>query len=241
MIRSLQRKKERDRLSLFVAEGPKTISELLPHFRCRTLFITPSCSIDAKEYTGVEVVEVSRDELDRLSLLQTPQDALALFEKRRSEGVSFDDMVLALDGVQDPGNVGTIIRIADWYGIRHVVCGQDTADCYNPKTVQATMGSLARVNVVSVDSLAQWLKALPHDLPVYGTLLDGNDIYSQDLHCRSVIVMGSEGHGISNEVRKLLTAKLKINPYPAGATTAESLNVAIATAITVSEFRRQVQ
>ena len=235
LVRSLQRKKERDRLSLFVAEGSKTIAELLPHFGCQALFRTSGCV----ELTADNVVEVSRDELERLSLLQTPHDSLAILFKRPQQTVSFDDLVLALDGVQDPGNVGTIIRIADWYGIRHIVCGPDTADCYNPKTVQATMGSLARVNVASVADLAAWLETLPDGLPVYGTLLDGSDIYSQELQGHGIIVMGSEGRGISPAVRQLIASKLKINPYPTTAKTAESLNVAIATAITIAEFRRR--
>ena len=235
LVRSLQRKKERDGLGLFVAEGSKTITELLPYFHCKALWCTAGANLATAD---VERQIISQAELERLSLLQTPQDAVAVFEKRTAEPVSFDDIIIALDGVQDPGNVGTIIRLADWYGIRHIVCSADTADCYNPKTVQATMGSLARVNIVYTSDLALWLGSIK-DIPKYGTLLDGDDIYSVPLATPAIVVMGSEGHGISDSVRKHLTARLRINPYPANARTAESLNVAIATAITIAEFRRR--
>ncbi len=232
LIRSLQRKKERDRLGLFVAEGSKTISELLPHFRCHSLFSTNLTLLPDAQY-------INDKELQRLSLLQTPQDAIAIFHKRDATEITFDDIIIILDGVQDPGNVGTIIRLADWYGIRHIVCGNDCADCYNPKTVQATMGSLARVNIKYVSQLDLWLNNIPRTIPIYGTLLDGNDIYSTATTTPALIIMGSEGHGISQPVRDKITHKIRINPYPPEHPTAESLNVAIAAAITIAEFRRR--
>ncbi|MBR5689129.1 MAG: RNA methyltransferase, partial [Prevotella sp.] len=145
---------------------------------------------------------------------------------------------LALDGIQDPGNLGTIIRIADWFGIETVVCSPDTADAYAPKVVQATMGSLARVKIVYQD-LAELIDALPTDFPVYGTLLDGRDIYAETLTPHGLIVMGNEGNGISPEIARKITRRLLIPNYPADRPTADSLNVAIATAITCAEFRRR--
>ena len=149
------------------------------------------------------------------------------------------ELCLALDGVQDPGNVGTIIRIADWFGIRHVYCSPDTADAYSPKVVQATMGSIARVEVIYTD-LSQLIAKLPEGTPIYGTLLDGDDLYSTPLTPHGLLVMGNEGKGISANIASLLTHHLLIPPYPPGRATADSLNVAIATAICCAEFRRRL-
>ena len=145
---------------------------------------------------------------------------------------------IALDGIQDPGNLGTIIRIADWFGIRDIICSEDTVDAWNPKVVQATMGSIARVNIIYFN-LPQFIDTLPHDYPVYGTLLDGENIYTQSLTSHGLIVMGNEGNGISPEVRSRVNRRLLIPSYRTD-DTAESLNVAIATAITCSEFRRRI-
>ena len=142
-----------------------------------------------------------------------------------------------LDGVQDPGNLGTIIRIADWFGIDTIFCSEDTADAYNPKVVQATMGSIAHVNIIYTD-LPRLFDSLPPSYPVYGTLLDGEDIYQQTLSNEGIIVMGNEGNGISEAIRQRVNRRLLIPCFREG-DTAESLNVAIATAITCSEFRRR--
>ncbi len=147
------------------------------------------------------------------------------------------ELCLALDGVQDPGNVGTIIRIADWFGIQHIYCSPDTADAYSPKVVQATMGSIARVEVVYTD-LNLLATQLPEGTPVYGTVLDGENLYSTPLTPHGLLVMGNEGKGISARMASRLTHRLLIPPYPAGRATADSLNVAIATAICCAEFRR---
>ena len=141
--------------------------------------------------------------------------------------------------MQDPGNLGTIIRIADWFGIRQLFCSPDTADCYNPKVVQATMGSLARVNI-SYCQLDHLIESLPPDVPIYGTLLDGDNIYEADLQKGGLLVMGNEGNGISPELRQRVTHRLLIPPYPGDRQTAESLNVATATAICCAEFRRRI-
>ena len=148
------------------------------------------------------------------------------------------ELALALDGVQDPGNLGTIIRVADWFGIKRIFCSMDTADCWNPKVVQATMGSIARVQICYLD-LGRFVKSLPTDYPVYGTLLDGDDIYTEKLTHHGIIVMGNEGNGISAVIRKHVNRKLLIPNFSIGTTRAESLNVAVATAIVCSEFRRR--
>lgn len=226
LIRSLEQKKYRDRHGLFVVEGPKAVREFL-------------------KYQEPEILLTDIEEIKQVSFLKHPQSELAVFKihtttaneslpLRGIEGA----LILALDGVQDPGNLGTIIRIADWFGIKQIVCSKETADAYNPKTVQATMGSLARIDIIYVESLAEWLKSLPKGTPIYGTLLDGENIYGQKLSQEGVIVMGNEGKGISEDVRKLVTHKLLIPSFSDG-DTAESLNVAIATAITCSEFRRK--
>jgi TrmH family RNA methyltransferase len=191
---------------------------------------------DYKRPNNVDCVEITADELRKLSFLQHPQQVLAVFYMPRlNEIPEPQGLCLALDGVQDPGNLGTIIRIADWFGIETIYCSQDTADAWNPKVVQATMGSIARVNIVYTQ-LKELLKK--SSLPIYGTLLDGENVYSKNLSADGIIVMGNEGNGISADVREIVTEKLLIPSYRNG-DTAESLNVAIATAIICAEFRRR--
>ena len=242
LVRSLQQKKFRDERGLFVAEGRKCVEELSKAFERVMLF--------------VEGENATAQEIAQMSSLRTPQGVIGVFRKRevgsqqdpprpslRREGV-----IVALDGVQDPGNLGTIIRTCDWFGVR-LVCSLDTADCYNPKVVQATMGALARVQVEYVD-LVSWLEEIknlnsqPSTLPIYGTLLNGRNLYEDGAIAdrqQGVIIMGNEGNGISEAVRRYITHPLLIPPYPADAETSESLNVAIATAITLAEFRRRVR
>lgn len=239
-IRSLEQKKTRREEGVFVAEGPKLTGDLLGRFHCRYLAATaewmnahPLVQADEKDIANLE-------DLQRASLLKTPQDVIAVFEQRNEAtdtSVIEHELCLALDDVQDPGNLGTIIRIADWFGIEHIFCSLGTADVYNPKVVQATMGALARVHVhyLSLTELIESLK----EVPVYGTFLDGTNIYKQSLSETGLIVMGNEGNGISAEVRKLINRKLYIPNFPAGRSTSESLNVAVATAITCAEFRRR--
>lgn len=217
-IRSLEMKKHRQKEGMFVAEGPKVISEL------------------SKICAPLEVYE--GDDAQKVSFLQHPQGVLALFPTSIFEQIRpTSALKLALDGVQDPGNLGTIIRIADWFGIDHIYCSRDTADVFNPKVVQATMGSLARVKVEYTD-LTTLFDSLPADYPVYGTLLDGENIYKETLSKEGIIVMGNEGNGISQEIRTRINRRLLIPSYPEDRPTAESLNVAIATAIVCAEFRR---
>ena len=233
-IRQLEIKKYRQREGLFVAEGPKVVGDLMKAgYSPKELY-----AIETYQGAAHSIQIVSQDELCKISFLQHPQQVLGVFRipSQNSKLPSPDGRLsLALDGIQDPGNLGTIIRIAVWFGISTIYCSEDTADAWNPKVVQATMGSIARVNIVYT-SLQEIIQQA--SVPVYGTLLDGNDIYQQPLSKEGIIVMGNEGNGISPEIRQMITRKLLIPSFHQG-DTAESLNVAIATAITCSEFRRR--
>ena len=250
LIRSLEMKKHRQREGLFVAEGPKVVGDLLAAgFEPHQLFATEEWAATAP----LSSILVTPDELRKLSFLQHPQHVLAVFPipqlnfnsqssaramlacyQRDTRNLK-SQLTLALDGIQDPGNLGTIIRIADWFGIDTIVCSPDTADAWSPKVVQATMGSIARVRIVYTD-LQEYLSK--STIPICGTLLDGENIYAQKLPQEAIIVMGNEGNGISPAIRQLVTHRLLIPPFRPGA---ESLNVAIATAITCSEFRRRTE
>ena len=245
-IRSLELKKNRNKEGVFVAEGHKVVDDLLA-LQPALLIVTTAEWIKGKQLGAeTEVIEVTDEELKKVSFLQHPQQVLAVFRQDQAtaidsfgfSGIDTTELSLALDGVQDPGNLGTIIRIADWFGITHIYCSQDTADVYNPKVVQATMGSIARVKV-EYGNLLGLVESLPADVPVYGTLLDGENIYQQPLENRGLIVMGNEGKGISPALAQKVNRRLLIPNFPEGRPTADSLNVAIATAITCAEFRRQ--
>jgi len=234
-IHQLEQKKYRKREGLFVAEGTKVVGDLLKYHRPKALFATDGW----KAPVGISYTKVSEDELLRISFQQHPQQVIGLFPipSQKATIDFYGKLVLALDGVQDPGNLGTIIRIADWFGIGTIICSEDTADAWNPKVIQATMGSIARVNIIYAN-LLDMLETLPPDFPVYGTLLDGENIYSQPLSEEGLIIMGNEGNGISDAVRAKINKRLLIPDFHHGET-ADSLNVAIATAITCSEFRRR--
>ena len=234
-IRQLEQKKYRRREGVFVAEGTKVVGDLLLSYRPEAVFATADWQAPA----GITPQLVTDDELRRISFLQHPQQVLALFPlpvNYKPSTLNLE-LSLALDGVQDPGNLGTIIRIADWFGISTIICSEDTVDAWNPKVVQATMGSIARVNIIYLD-LPDFLDTLPADFPVYGTFLDGENIYTQQLTPDGLIIMGNEGNGISEAVRTKVNRRLLIPDFHQGPT-ADSLNVAIATAITCSEFRRR--
>lgn len=226
-VRSLQQKKNRDAEGVFVAEGEKCVNDLLEAFPL-VLLATP------ENATSVEI--------EQMSSLRTPQGVIAVFRKPIAHTqYPISSLLLALDGVQDPGNLGTIIRTCDWFGIHDILCSRDTADCFNPKVVQATMGALARVRLHYVD-LPQTLAQLHQQgMPLYGTLLEGKNMYDNNAipnRQQGVIIMGNEGNGISPQVRQLITHPLFIPSYPPNEPTSESLNVSIATAIVLAEFRR---
>lgn len=240
-IRALDTKKHRDAEGVFVAEGPKLVEELLGHFSCPLLVATHAWTSRHADPACDELIVVTDEELARTSLQKAPREVLGIFRQRRTLppcDAPRQGLCLALDGIQDPGNLGTIVRLADWFGIRTLFCSADTADLYNPKVVQATMGSLARVAVHYTD-LRELIAGQTPDVPVYGTFLDGENIYRQPLSDRGIIVMGNEGKGIRKELEAIITRKLYVPAYPESHGASESLNVAIATAVVCAEFRRQ--
>lgn len=227
LITSLQHKKYRDAHRLFVVEGWKMVHEAQA-----SSFVVRNVFSDA---------ELTPSEIKKISLFKTPAAVVALVEQPQYTmelPALTGELVLALDEIQDPGNLGTIIRIADWFGIRHIVCSPHTADCYNPKVVQATMGAIFRVRLHYTD-LPTFLREAARHVPVYGTTLDGENIYTQSLQQEAVLVMGSEGRGISPDAAAALTTRLHIPSYPPQSAGSESLNVAVSTAIACAEFRRR--
>ena len=240
-IHSLELKKNRKEEHAFVAEGHKLVGDLLGHFPCKLLVATRAWLERNPGKKADEIIEVTQEELTRASLQKAPQEVLAVFEQPTYEmdaSVVSQNLCLALDDVQDPGNLGTIIRLADWFGIEHIFCSQGTVDVYNPKTIQATMGALARVKL-HYCHLPSFIASLK-DTPVYGTFLDGENRYGKNLSEHGLIVMGNEGNGISDEVGKLVNERLYIPNYPPQRETSESLNVAIATSVICAEFRRRI-
>lgn len=242
-ITSLSRKKNRDEAGLFVAEGTKLVLDLSSDLHCVLLCATKEW-LDINKFSKAdEVVEITDLELKKISNQQSPQGVVAVFEKPvyswTIDEIS-ERLSLVLDDIQDPGNLGTIIRVADWFGIRDVFCSENTADVFSPKTVQATMGALVRIRTHYVE-IADFLDlSLEKKIPVYGTFMDGKDIYQQKLSANGIIVMGNEGNGISKSLEKQITHKLFIPNYPVGEKTSESLNVGIATALVCAEFRRRL-
>ena len=234
-IKALADKRGRVEQGAFIAEGEKLVAELrASHLAVRKVYATKPLFADAE-------VIAERD-MERISQLKTSNSTLAVVEIPRynlADAKPDKNLVLALDRVQNPGNLGTIIRLADWFGITDIVCSVDSADCFNPKVVQATMGAIIRVRVHYTD-LQRWLsEQRSKGVKIYGTFLDGENIYKTEKGSCGVIVMGNEGQGISPECEQSVTHRLYIPPYPADNPGSESLNVAIATAITCSEFRRE--
>lgn len=240
-IHSLEMKKFRNEYGLFLAEGHKLVGDLLPLLSCRFLAATPKWLAQHPATKADEICEVSDEELRRASIQQHPQEVLAVFEIPQHQ-LSINELnkslSLALDGVQDPGNLGTIIRIADWFGIENVICSKDTVDAYNPKTIQASMGAIGRVKV-HYCLLPELFKQV--QVPLFGTFLEGENIYRKTLPAQGIIVMGNEGKGVSKEVAALVDEKLFIPNFPLERQGSESLNVSTATAIVCSEFRRRIQ
>ena len=224
-IRSLSAKKYRDKTGLFVVEGEKMVAEALE--------------------SGFEVVEVWRrdeigyDAMARISQLSTPSPILAVVKARPvRDDAECGGLCLALDGVRDPGNFGTIIRLADWFGADVIYASPDSVELYNPKTVQASMGAIFRKKVIYCDIPQLCRRFRQAGIPVYGTFLDGEDIYRQPLSAQGLVIMGNESSGISPQVAEEVDHRLLIPSFSSGPT-AESLNVAVATAVTLSEFRRR--
>jgi len=232
LITSLQQKKQRFSCQLFFAEGIKGIQELLEsNFELVHLYTTQN---DFDEVSKDKKVFINEQELKKITALATPNTCLAVFKIPDEKKINESGLILALDAIRDPGNLGTILRLCDWFGIRQIICSKETVDVYNPKVVQATMGSLARVNVNYID-LENFISQT--HLPVFGTFMDGDNIYKTNLPQEGIIVMGNEANGISPELEKLIKNRLTIPRFGTLQKT-ESLNVATATAIVLSEFRR---
>ena len=241
-IRALEIKKFRDEQNLFIAEGNKLVTDMIHSFECEWLIARTSWMATQGDIPAKEIILAEESDIGKISLLKTPQDVLAIFRKPERSLDEVDpstQLILALDCIQDPGNLGTIVRLADWFGIEHIICSPDTADVYSPKTVQATMGALAHVKV-HYSNLNDFLEK-NKDYPVYGTFLAGDNIYEKQLSANGIIVMGNEGNGIRPETEVLINEKLYIPPYPLEHETTESLNVAVATAIICAEFRRRLE
>ncbi|WP_294824990.1 RNA methyltransferase [uncultured Flavobacterium sp.] len=232
IITGLQQKKYRKLHKLFFAEGIKVVQELLnSNFELQQLFTTEDIF---KGIPKSKIELITETELIKISVLTTPNTCLALFSIPEEKPVADSGLIVALDDIRDPGNLGTIIRLCDWFGITDLVCSENCVDAYNPKVVQATMGSLSRVNIIYTD-LEDYLNLTK--LPVFGTFMDGKNIYAETLPKDGIIVMGNEANGISAEIEMLVTNKIAI-PRFGNLQLTESLNVATAAAITLSEFRR---
>jgi TrmH family RNA methyltransferase len=241
LISSLSQKKFRDETGLFVAEGTKLVLDLATAFHCSLLIATPDWFKNNRELQADELIEAAENEISKISNQKSPQGVFAVFVKPgyKPNMVELSDKLsLALDDVQDPGNLGTIIRIADWFGISDIFCSEHCADAFNTKTVQATMGALARVKVHTVN-LVEFLASIDGKIPIFGTFMNGENMYEKTLSQHGIIVMGNEGNGISPNVERFVTEKLLIPNYPAGQPTSESLNVGVATALVCGEFRRR--
>ena len=230
-IKSLQQKKYRNKHNRFVAEGFKTVSELLDSGINAEILMTTEG--DLTQISGQTAQLISSRQMEQISALKSPSAVLGVFEIPKPVDVRFSDWILALDSIRDPGNLGTIIRLCDWFGISHLLCSPDTVDAYNPKVLQATMGSIARVNLV-YSELTEILETAP--VPVYGAFMDGDSVYENKLPESGIMVLGNEARGISKEVSAVISKKVGIPQY--GQSTAESLNVATATAILLNELRR---
>lgn len=244
LVRSLADKRGRDEHGLFVAEGEKLIGELrASHLRIRKIYALDGVfeGEDGRGANGV-IERVTPKEMERLSMLKTPNNSLATVEIPHyglADDIARHSLVLALDDIQNPGNLGTVIRLADWFGIEDIICSASSADCFNPKVIQATMGAIIRVRVHYTDLAGYLTAAARKGTEVYGTFLEGGDIYSGELTRNGIIVMGNEGRGISPACASAVTRKLFIPPYPADRRGSESLNISIAAAVVCAEFRRR--
>ena len=250
-VSSLKQKKFREEHNLFIAEGTKIVTELLQSkIKVKQVFATAGFLNKIKIDKGIEWSEVKENELDRLSAQVSANEVVAVCEIPEyilNYNELNDKLTLVLDNIKDPGNLGTIIRIADWFGIETIICSKETVEAFNSKVVQATMGSISRIKLHYIDLIEffeEFKKDQPADFtfPIYGALLEGSSIYSQQLCSNGVIVIGNESKGISDSIVPFITDKISIPSFShtkSGGSEAESLNAAIATSIICSEFRRR--
>ena len=232
LITSLSQKKYRQKHNLFIAEGVKVLNELLNStFEIETLFCTDDFEATISEE---KVVRISETELKKVSTLKSPNKALGIFKIPKEKAVQNSGLTIALDAINDPGNLGTIIRLCDWFGVTQLVCSKDTVDCYNQKVVQASMGSLTRVSIHYTDLENYITKS---NLDTFIADMDGENVYKTKLPKEGILIMGNEANGVSKEIKSLLQYKISIPRFGETQET-ESLNVATATAILLSEFKR---
>ena len=240
-IASLGRKKNREGNGCFVAEGTKCVRDTWDHFNCRMIVATRNW-YEQFGHSGHldKIAFASRQQMQRMSQFSTAAEVIAVYDIPHLT-ISSDEvrnsLNIVLDNVQDPGNLGTIIRLADWFGIKNIFCTRDTVDVYNHKVVQATMGAISHVKVHYCD-IEELIARYP-GLPVYGTFLDGDNIYRQEVENRGFVIFGNEGKGISPQLARLVSRRLLIPAFAASGEAPESLNVGVAAAITISEFRRR--
>ena len=254
-IRALEQRKGRREQCAWLVEGNKSVGDLLEAgaFRCLRLVATSEWWQAHPKARATECYEATRNAMERVSLLPSPQDVLAVMEMPERNEISkisgkpdytneTDELCIALDEVQDPGNLGTIIRTADWFGVRQIYCAPGTADCFAPKVVQATMSALARVRVhyfETREQMREWLLSYPGD--VYGTFLEGENIYNSSLNANGVLLMGNEGRGIGDDLKECVSKKVLIPDFAPDGKHVESLNVSVATAVCLSEMRRNLK
>ncbi|MEZ9230234.1 RNA methyltransferase [Vibrio amylolyticus] len=233
-LRALGQKKQRKALGLFLVQGEKNVLELAnSSLTTKQIFATPDFLFEhAAKLSEFECIEASLDELTKASTLKSNNAAIAIVETPKTNIPEAKGTMIALDGVSDPGNLGTIIRVADWYGIKHIIASSDCADPYSPKTISATMGSFARVEVSQVDLPAYLNNST---LPVYGAFLEGESVHSTSFKTEGILLMGSESHGVREQAEAFVTDKITIPAFGG----AESLNVAMATGIILDNMRRQ--
>jgi len=242
-IASYKLAKFRNQDEVFVVEGVKMVDELLrSNHTIEMICATKNWIEEHKKIASqisLNIQEIKTQDLERISSLTTPNQVLAIVKRKESKPIEFkSQLVIALDEIKDPGNLGTIVRIADWFGIENIICSENTVDIYNPKAIQATMGSLFRINI-TYNNLFQYLQTLPSSHPIYGTIIEGGkNLYQENLQQEGIIVIGSESHGISQEIKQLITHPLTI-PSFSKEQGPESLNASIATSIICSEFRRK--
>jgi TrmH family RNA methyltransferase len=230
LIKSLHQKKYRNEHELFFVEGLKAVKELLNSNLKLVQVLTTNKF--AGDFLNLDAQQINEKELKKVSALHNPSGVLAVFETPKPKQIEIQDWVIALDDIRDPGNLGTIIRLCDWFGIKNLVCSKETVDCFNPKVLQATMGSIARVNIVYKD-LEPFLSQTK--LPIYGTFMEGDSIYKEKYPEAGIVVLGNEANGISSRIERLIQQRITIPQF--GSKSAESLNVATATAIVLSEIR----
>ncbi len=243
LINSLRYPKYRNKHNLFIAEGQKIITEILiSDYKINSIIFNLS-KTEPAEYRGIKTFTCTDDEMKKISNLKNPPPVLALVNlpiKELNINQLKNDLCIAVEDIQDPGNLGTLVRICDWFGIKNIICSKNSVDIYNPKTIQATMGSFVRVNVFYEDFnlfLSEYKSKIKN--PVYGTFLDGENIYKTDLPKSALLLLGNEGHGISKQTESFIDKRLFIPPLDKHGNHAESLNISVAAGIICSEFRRK--